>query len=117
MGRRKNAGEQSDKGSGYMQCCRPLLGQRLPASAPPPLPNSYGTPQTQGISEPTERGAKILTNDEICDLTAARVSQFKHLREYVLFKQTDNQKNRKMALEMGSTHTVSPEARSKTLKK
>lgn len=53
------------------------------------LPSSLSV-QPSTVKALLDRGA-ILTNDQICELIAARVDQYRLTREYALFNQTDSQ--------------------------
>lgn len=55
------------------------------------FPSSFSV-QPSTVKVMADRGAKILTNDQICELIAARVEQFRLTRGYALFDQTDSQR-------------------------
>ncbi|XP_038137546.1 cell surface glycoprotein 1-like [Cyprinodon tularosa] len=54
----------------------------------------------------TDRGTKPLTNDEICEMIAARVAEFRSSREYALFNnRTPKQTDPLLQLDSGTSHS------------
>lgn len=54
----------------------------------------------------TDRGTKPLTNDEICEMIAARVAEFRSSREYALFNNsTPKQTDPLLQLDSGTSHS------------